>query len=61
MKKYSVKTLLFDSIPNEDYIVSLLHAEIDVGNKIIYTYFDWLSEIIGSITDDELELKKHCN
>ena len=61
MKKDSVKILLFDSISNEDCIVSLLHAEIDVGNKIIYTYFDWLSEIIGSITDDELELKKHCN
>ena len=61
MKKDSVKILLFDSISNEDCIVSLLHAEMDVGNKIIYTYFDWLSERIGSITDDELELKKHCN
>ena len=33
IKKCSVKTLLFDSVPIENYIFSLLHAEIDVGNK----------------------------
>ena len=55
-KKGSVKTLLFDSIPIENYIFSLLHAEISVGNKIVHTYFDWINERIEPITDDELEL-----
>ena len=56
MKKGSVKILLFDPIPIKNYIISLLHAEIGVGYKIVYTYFDWISEIIEPITDDELEL-----
>ena len=34
-KKGSVKTLLFDSVPIENYIFSLHHAEIGVGNKTI--------------------------
>ena len=55
-KKGSVKKLLFDSVPIENYIFSLLHAEIGVGNKIVYTYFDWINERIEPITDDELDL-----
>ena len=37
-KKSSVKHLLFDSVPIDNYIFSLLHAEISVGNKIVYIY-----------------------
>ena len=37
-KKSSVKTLLFDSVPIENYIFPLLHAEIGVGNKKIYIF-----------------------
>ena len=55
-KKGSVKKLLFDSVPIENYIFSLIHAEIGVGNKIVYTYFDWINERIEFITDEELEL-----
>ena len=55
-KKGSVKKLLFDSVPIENYIFSLLHAEIGVGNKIVDTYFDWINERIEPITDEELEL-----
>ena len=47
--KGSVKTILFDSVPIENYIFSLLHAEIGVGNKIVYTYFDWINERIEPI------------
>ena len=32
-----VKTLLFDSVPIENYRFSLLHAEIGIGNNIIYS------------------------
>ena len=55
-KKGSVKKLLFNSVPIENYIFSLLHAEIGVGNKIVYTYFDWINERIEPITAEELEL-----
>ena len=34
-KKVSVKKLLFDSVPIENYLFSLLHVEIGVGNKIV--------------------------
>ena len=33
-----VKTLLFDSIPIENYIFALLHAEVGVRNKIVYIF-----------------------
>ena len=56
MKKGSAKTLLFDYVPIKHYIFSLLHVEISFGNKIVYIYFDWISERIEPITDDELEL-----
>ena len=55
-KKGSVKKLLFDSVPIDNYVFSLLHAEIGVGNKIVYTYFDWINERIEPITDEELNL-----
>ena len=54
--KDNVKTLLFDSVPIKNYILSLLHAEIGVGNNKNKTYFDWITEIIEPITDDELDL-----
>ena len=38
-KKGINQPLLFDTVPIENYIFSLLHAEIDVGNKIIENYF----------------------
>ena len=55
-KKGIVKKWLFDSVPIENYIFSLLHAEIGVGNKIVYIYFDWINERIEPISDEELEL-----
>ena len=36
-KKECIKTLLFDYIPIENYIMFLLHTEIGVGNKIVYS------------------------
>ena len=38
------------------HFLILLHAEIGIGNKIIYTYFDWINEGIEPVIDDELEL-----
>ena len=55
-KKVVLKKLLFDSVHIENYIFSPLHAEIGVGNKIVYTYFDWINERIELITNEDLEL-----
>ena len=49
-KKY-VKTLLFDFVPIENYILTLLHARIGVGNKIVYSYFEWINKRIESICE----------
>ena len=38
-KKGIHQPLLFDAVPIENYIFSLLHAEIGVGNKIVENYF----------------------
>ena len=38
-KKGCVLPMLFDSIPIENYIFSLLHAEIGIGNKIIESFY----------------------
>ena len=46
--------MLFDFVPIENYIFSLLHAEIGVENKIVYTYFDWIRQRIKPIFDEEL-------
>ena len=55
-KQICVKILLYDYFPIKNCIFSLLHAEIGIENKIIYTYFNWIIEKIESIMDDELEL-----
>ena len=38
-KKVINQPLLLDTVPIENYIFSLLHAEIGVGNKTIENYF----------------------
>ena len=51
-----VKLLLFDSFPIENYICSLLHAKIGVGDKIIYSYFEWIIEITKPIREKEVNM-----
>ena len=36
--------LVFDTVPIEICIFSLLHVEIGVGNKIVENYFLWITE-----------------
>ena len=43
-KKGINKPLLFDAVPIENYVFSLLHVEIGVGNKIVKNYFLWITE-----------------
>ena len=43
-KKDINQPLLFDAVNIENYIFSLLHTEIGVGNNIIENYFLWITE-----------------
>ena len=38
-KKGCVLPMLFDTMPIENYIFSLLHAKIGIGNKIISSFY----------------------
>ena len=55
-KKGINQPLLFDAVPIENYIFSLLHAEIGVGNKIIENYFLWITERMEKISEEEVIL-----
>ena len=43
-KKECVLPMLFYSIPIENYIFSLLHTEIGIGNKTINLFYDWITK-----------------
>ena len=55
-KKGINQPLLFDAVPIENYIFSLLHAEIGVGNKIIENYFLWITERTEEMSEEEVIL-----
>ena len=48
--------MLFDSVPIDNSIFSLLYTEIGVGNKINYSYFEWINERIELISEDEVNM-----
>ena len=48
--------MLFDSIPIENYIFSLLHVEIGVGNKILESFYNWISKYIEPLSKEEIEM-----
>ena len=52
-KKGCVLPMLFDSIPIENYIFSLLHAEIGIGNKIISSFYLWITTFIEPLSVEE--------
>ena len=55
-KKGINQPLLFDAVPIENYILSLLHAEIGVGDKIIENYFLWVTEKMEKMSKEEVIL-----
>ena len=55
-KKGINKSLLFDAVPIKNYIFSLLHVEIDLGNKIVENYFLWVTERMEEMSEDEVIL-----
>ena len=55
-KKGCVLPMLFDTIPIENYIFSLLHAEIGIGNKIISSFYTWITTYIEPLPVEEIEM-----
>ena len=50
--------MLFDSIPIENYIFSLLHAAIGIGNKIMDSLYSWITKYIEPLTNEKIEMSK---
>ena len=48
--------MLFDTIPIENYIISLLHAKIGIGNKIISSLYTWITTYIEPLSVEEIEM-----
>ena len=48
--------MLFDTIPIENYIFSLLHAEIGIGNEIISSFYKWITTYIEPLSVEEIEM-----
>ena len=53
-KKCINQPLLLDSVPIQNYIFSLLHAEIGVGNKIVENYFLWITKRMDKLLRKKL-------
>ena len=37
----------------------MLHAEIGIGNKIIESFYRWISKYIEPLSNDEIEMTNH--
>ena len=48
--------MLFVSIQIENFIHSLLHAEIGIGNKIINSFYNWITKHVELLSDEVVEL-----
>ena len=55
-KKGFVLPMLFDTISTENCIFSLLHAEIGIGNKIISSFYKWITTYIEPLSVEEREM-----
>ena len=53
---WCVLPMLFDAIPIENFIFSLLHAGIGIGNKIISSFYTWISTYIEPLSVEEIEM-----
>ena len=58
-KKECVLLMLFNSIPIENCIFSLLHPKIDICNKIFDSFFSWIIKYIEPLSNDEIEMSNN--
>ena len=48
--------MIFDSTLIENYNFSLLHTKIGIENKIINSFYDWITKHIELLSDEEVEM-----
>ena len=48
--------MLFDTILIENYVFSLLHTEIGIGNKIISSFYTWITTYVELLSVEEIEM-----
>ena len=48
--------MLFDIILIENFINSLLHAKISISNKIITSFYTWITTYIAPLSVEEIEM-----
>ena len=46
---------IFDSILITNYIFSLLHTEIGIDNKIINSFYDWITTYFEPLSEEEVD------
>jgi hypothetical protein len=49
---------LFDAIPIGNYILSVLHIIIGVGNSLVDFMFEWIESRVEQLTNDEVAARK---
>jgi len=48
---------LFDAVPVCNYILSILHIIIGIGNSLVDGLFEWVEERIEKLTDPEIQAR----
>ena len=48
--------MLFDSLSIDKHSFSLLHTEICIGNKIINSFYEWITTYIEPLSEEEVEM-----
>ena len=54
-EKRCILPMLFDSMPIENNIFSLLHAEIGISNYIIDSFYSWITKYIEPLSNEEFK------
>ena len=54
---YTANVVCFNS--NRKLNFSLLHAEIDIGNKIIDSFNSWITKYIELLSNEEIEMSNN--
>jgi hypothetical protein len=44
-------------MPINAYIISILHTEIGIGNRLLKSFLDWVNLRIELVPDDEIEVR----
>ena len=55
-KQECVLPILFDIIPIGNYIFSLLHAGIGIGNKINNSFYEWITRYVEPSLEEEVDM-----